>query len=128
MAAIKKRGVVSFPKCGRTWIRLFLYYYWMFTGIEWSEMEVVFSHERPIKFKRHILLIRHPCDVMVSYFLHAKLRRSHEGSKMAIERFIRNEKYGLPHFNEFYIEQSMRAEGQKPVQRLAQQPLARSSL
>jgi hypothetical protein len=108
---IQERGVVSFPKSGRTWIRLFYQYYSNYTGAR-SKTRVVFRHEDKPEMKRRVLLIRHPCDVMVSNYMHKKMRRR---TKQAVGEFIRNENRGLPLHNKLLTEWSKRTENQMVV-------------
>ena len=108
---LKERGVVSFPKCGRTWIRLFLEYYRRFTGMG-SRTVVIFRHDDSFEFKRRVLLVRHPCDVMVSHYIHKAVRRRWKSS---VSHFIRNKHVGLPAFNDCYTRWSEREDDQLVV-------------
>lgn len=95
-----ERGVISFPKSGRTWIRLFLEYYRRFTGMG-SRAIVVYRHDpNRLDFKKRVLLIRHPCDVMVSYYFHKKIRRR---VKRSMHGFIRSQRYGVYSLNRWYL-------------------------
>lgn len=99
--------MVSFPKAGRTWIRLFLEYYKRFAGRR--QGGVFFRHDDRIYFERQVLLIRHPCDVMVSFHIHRVERRKAGG---AIGRFIRTNSHGIPFFNRCYTQWSQREDNQ----------------
>lgn len=96
-----ERGVISFPKCGRTWIRLFFEYYKRFNGCNLKKTsKIVFRHnDDEFIFDKRILLIRHPCDVMVSYYIHQKMRRK---LNITISEFIRSNDFGIPFFNKQY--------------------------
>lgn len=100
-----KRGVVSFPKCGRTWIRLFLHYYWVFSGIDYKRLHTVFRHDNKVYFKKQVLLIRHPCDVMVSFYFHNTLRKK---AKVSMDQFIRSKRNGIYAYSQSYTEWSER--------------------
>ena len=103
-----KYGVVSFPKCGRTWIRLFLAYYVRDTGIKTF---VSFRHDNKVNYKKRILMIRNPCDVMVSLYFHYSVRRH---IKTNISKFIRGWR-GIPLFNSLYETWSEREDNQLVV-------------
>lgn len=106
-----ERGVVSYPKCGRTWIRLFFEYYGRFTGDHPMDV-IVYAHDDRYEIKRRILLVRHPCDVMVSLYFHKKMRVK---MKASLSQLIRS-KHILPTFNKLYENWSERIEGQQVVQ------------
>ena len=112
MAKVKERGVVSYPKTGCTWIRLFLEYYRLFTGIKFKRMQVVFRHDDKLEFRRRVLLIRHPCDVMVSYYMHRTVRIK---TQMSMAQFVRGKRYGIPCWNERYTAWAERETNQMVV-------------
>jgi hypothetical protein len=113
VTTLYKRGVASFPKCGRTWIRLFLYYYWKFSGLEWSDVEVMFGHGDRFEYRKRVLLIRHPCDVMVSYWLHKTVRGKTQAS---VSQFIRGKRnHGIADWNRRHRVWSQRTENQLVV-------------
>jgi len=113
MPELKERGVISFPKCGRTWIRLFLEYYRRFTHLGGRAVVICRHDTDKGDFKKRVLLIRHPCDVMVSYYLHKKIRRRRGGR--SIRSFIRSQRVGIPFFNKQYREWSKRKDNQLVV-------------
>ena len=106
MSRARDRGVVSFPKCGRTWIRLFLEYYKRLGG---QNIRVVFRHNNEYGFKKRVLLIRHPCDVMVSFWMYRKARRQ---APMPFRELVDSERFGLPRFNRWYSIWSVRKRNQ----------------
>jgi hypothetical protein len=103
------RGVVSFPKCGRTWIRLFLEYYKRLGG---ADSHVVFRHSEELSMTKRVMLIRHPCDVMVSFWMHRRVRRR---SEMPFRDFVESEQFGLPRFNREHLIWSARKDNQLVV-------------
>lgn len=102
----EKFGVVSFPKCGRTWIRLFLEYYSMYTN---SYPRIVFRHNDQFDFEKRVLMIRHPCDVMVSLHLHYTFRKK---SNISLSEWIRHDDVGIPLLNKLYGVWSERTDNQ----------------
>jgi len=84
--------VTSFPKSGRTWIILFFKYY----NRNRDNNEVYTTHHTdPLSYKKNVLLIRNPADVLVSLYFHKKFRVSK--SLPGFNEFI---KAWLPVFNE----------------------------
>ena len=66
--------VLSFPKCGRTWIRVFAHHYNLLT--RYDKLNLYFKHQLP-EDKRHtrkLLLVRDPCDVLVSWYFYQMTR------------------------------------------------------
>jgi len=106
---IKERGVVSFPKSGRTWIRLFLEYYKRLGG---QDVTVIFRHDNELGFRRRVLLIRHPCDVLVSYWIRQRVTRR---KSMTFREFVDSERYGLPRYNRWHSIWSTRTRNQLVV-------------
>ncbi len=111
MAELKERGVVSFPKCGRTWIRLFLEYYRRLSGMG-SRTVVIFRHDNEFGFKKRVLLVRHPCDAMVSFWIHREVRRR---AGEQVSDFIKSSQHGIPCFNRWYSMWSKRKQDQLVV-------------
>lgn len=99
-------GVISFPKCGRTWIRLFLEYYKRLGG---ADSRVIFQHDERLAVAKRVLLIRHPCDVMVSFWMHRRVRRD---SAVPFRDFVESEEFGLPRFNRQHRAWGKRGDGQ----------------
>ena len=89
--------VLSFPKCGRTWILYFLQTYMHITGHQFSH--VVFKHLPSRSCRTRIVLTRDPCDVMVSYYYHVTMRM---GIDICMDDFIRHKRYGIPFYNKCY--------------------------
>jgi len=88
------RGVVSFPKSGRTWLRLFFQYY---------GGQIHFTHKVDrdgYPLRQRILLIRNPCDVMVSWYFHLTVRML---KNFTLPQLIRDPR-GLRAYNEFHKE------------------------
>ena len=98
-----ERGLLTLPKSGRTWVRLFIQYYSQYSGLV-KESAILIKHNDYHHVDRRALLIRHPCDVMVSYFLHRKMRTKGTNN---FPVFVRS-KRGLPVFNQNYTEWSER--------------------
>lgn len=120
--------LVSFPKSGRTWVRVFLAKYCsLVTGrrmdldfdswiVRKGEPRIMFTHagyqaqdifdvERYVASftgKRVILLIRHPCDVCVSYYHQLLHRTDAEDQRtlgfspdVTLSAFVRSPRFGL---------------------------------
>jgi hypothetical protein len=104
----KRYGLVSFPKCGRTWVRLFLEYYKRNSETK-IKQQLIFRHIDEFEFKKRILLIRHPCDVMVSFHFHRTVRTKMD---LNIHDFIRHPQCGIPAFNDVYKKWSKRQNNQ----------------
>ena len=113
--------VISFPKSGRTWLRMLIadyyakvyelnltpsfYQLWrqnyrvpiiQFTHMGSSEedfLEFNFNYKKMLK-KKVVCLIRDPRDVIVSYYFH-KTRRERRLRDLTIQDFIQNEIYGI---------------------------------
>jgi len=75
-------------------------------------MMVFFRHDDRWDYKRRVLLIRHPCDVMVSYWVHKTVRGK---TKVPISNFIRHRRVGIPRFNKWYTRWSQREHDQLVV-------------
>lgn len=91
--------VTSFPKAGRTWIILFFKHYDKNSGNKTSISTT--HHTKNISYKKNLLLIRNPCDVLVSLYFHKKFRI---GKKLpGFGEFIR---VWLPVFNKSHKEWS----------------------
>jgi hypothetical protein len=117
--------VVSFQKCGKTWLRMMLSKVLMDVyGIKKQKLDLQFmtllsrapniliSHAGSTKFpnkidfvrlfkhKKIVFLVRDPRDIIVSLFHSARTREKiYEGSELST--FIRDERYGFHHIIEF---------------------------
>lgn len=91
------RTVLSYPKCGRTWVRLFFHYYLDLIG---EEDNIIFTHKEEDAIGRRIVLIRDPRDVMVSAYMHYKYRKKRGKSRKTISSFIRHPKYGVKNYRD----------------------------
>jgi len=80
--------ILSFPKCGRTWIRAFFILYERDTGIPINVEYRHTTYKSAPTFKR-VLLVREPCDIMVSYYFQAKYRSTKNFKCSDIKEFIR---------------------------------------
>lgn len=98
--------VVSYPKSGRTWLRVMLgKYFELAYGTKFTTelqkikkpVRIKFSHDKQIlRFvgkRKCIVLTRDPKDVIVSFFYHERFRR--ERFNKDISSFIRDKKYGI---------------------------------
>ena len=83
----------SYPKSGRTWLRIWLQDYADGVGVELPE--IVWSHE-PWKARRRIWLYRNPLDTLVSRWCHKHYR---EGLEMGLPEFLRHPLFGIAHWN-----------------------------
>lgn len=116
--------VVSFPKSGRTWLRMLLatYFHHAYgvrrvpvTTEQWREnwrVPVIrFTHmgsdrgdplDQGFDFRRHadrkvVYLVRDPRDVLTSYYFHVTRRWKRVPAHLVeLSGFIRDERYGLP--------------------------------
>lgn len=88
--------VLSFPKSGRTWVRLFLGIYAEIAKIDLPH--IVWAHEE-WKSDRRLLLLRDYPDLLVSYYFQKTAR---EGVDMDIHTFIRHPLFGVRAVNECY--------------------------
>ncbi len=101
--------LVSFPKAGRTWVRLML---------EQLDVNIEFTHDgsghvRRIPFNKLfknkaaynnikvVLLVRDPRDMVVSGFFHSTKRK--KVFKGTISEFIRDKRHGIRKIVQFYI-------------------------
>jgi len=78
--------LLSFPKSGRTWIRAFLVIYEDLSGIP---TEIIYKHQvfhKNPKRKR-LLLVRDPCDILVSLFWENKYRSNLRSKKRYLRDF-----------------------------------------
>lgn len=109
--------VVSYAKCGRTWLHLMLGKA-VCTQFGIPEKEIlrshnftqraglrrtIFTHARSLpayRGKHVLLLVRDPRDVIVSHYCDAGLRRGNFSG--TISEFMRDEKYGIARLLEFY--------------------------
>lgn len=91
--------VLSFPKSGRTWIRVFIIYYEYETGFR---SNILYKHSEDDKFDRRLLLVRHPCDILVSSYFQYKYRSRNKTRKKvdlsSMKNFIRSH-YGAEHLS-----------------------------
>lgn len=123
-------GLVSYPKCGRTWLRVMVgralaetYGLDDISPLDWQQLSQAVEELPPLfvdhednphrkaprelehnkgKFKRSriILLVRDPRDVIVSLYHHEAYR--HATYKDGISRFIRREKGGIDSLIAYY--------------------------
>lgn len=122
---MNKNFIVSFPKCGRTWLRVAMGKSLVVEN-GWDRKSILsppvpdyplFTHAMDISgnpsiadadswdtltgeldsFKGSVvlLLVRNPLDVMVSYFCHRSHREALDDSTGTISEFIRRKEYGL---------------------------------
>lgn len=101
--------VISFPKSGRTWLRIMLDKLNIFlnyshdgsspyeNSLHYSEME---EDKSKYKNNRIIFLIREPKDVTVS--LYFQMTKRADKKYKNIHSFFRNEKYGIKRVLKFY--------------------------
>jgi len=115
--------IVSFPKSGRTWVRVmigkvlseisgkeFTIHLERFGGK--SVPYIYATHDRPVQSwkpisrtarrygkKKVVLLVRDPRDVVVSYFFHCTKR--HSAFSGDLSEFIRDEQYGVDEIIDF---------------------------
>ncbi|MHC4362954.1 MAG: sulfotransferase domain-containing protein [Planctomycetota bacterium] len=90
--------VLSFPKSGRTWVRLFLGAYAERAGIVLPG--IVFAHD-DWKCDKRLLLLRDYPDLLVSYYFE-KTVRERVPLEMDIHTFIRHPLFGVQAVNECY--------------------------
>jgi len=107
------RYVLSYPKCGRTWVRVFMKWYFDLLGGDMPE--IFYVHKERDAFKqghkrgdtdfRCVLLWRQPCDVMVSHYFEKTVRGRAPRSKgiydealSNISSFIRNKDLGIKEY------------------------------
>jgi hypothetical protein len=111
--------LVSFPKSGRTWLRVMLDE----LGIEIPVTHDGSDYKNPVHFtelkpcggsfsgRKVIFLVRDPRDVVVSYYFELKKRqKAYAGS---IEDFIKDPRYGIErviHFNKAWFRQNVCSE------------------
>ena len=84
--------VLSYNKCGRTWIRAFMIVYERLTGMS---AKIYYKHKPFTKSpeKKRLLLVRDPCDTLVSLYFHYKYRsriNRKRAENMDIKSFIRS--------------------------------------
>ncbi len=101
--------VVSYPKCGRTWLNVMLdkldvYLKMTHDGSSWKINAVNFKqlsvNKKSFQNNRIILLIRDPRDVIVSYYFHDTKRDLLINE--SISEYIRNDVYGIRRFLQYY--------------------------
>ena len=80
--------------------------------MDYARTRVDFDHYDQFDFEKRILLVRHPCDVMVSYHFHRTVRRK---ARASISALVRSERIGIPSFSRCYVEWSKRKNGQMVV-------------
>jgi len=128
VALIKQAEFVflSFPKCGRTWVKYFLAHYFAVALRQSFSLEfdstnpkIHFTHDffswyqdvvEPVRLlgsqyyreKKLILLVRDPRDAVVSYY-HHKVRRDKANVNLDIDSFCLSELYGIERQSEFVI-------------------------
>ena len=99
-----QRFVLSYPKAGRTWLRIFFHYYF-----NQEDPGVIYLHkeERIVNFRdpekqmRRILLLRNPCDIMVSYYFHETIvKRKSKKNIQNMSEFIRHPLVGVHRLKE----------------------------
>jgi hypothetical protein len=104
LSKFKKNYVISYPKSGRTWVRVMLgqmginpYY----THDDSGTIGIGVSNNKEIyKNKKVLFIIRNPKDVIVSsYFQQTKRRKNYNGT---IQNFIRDKKFGVQSILKFY--------------------------
>jgi len=94
--------LISFPKCGRTWMRMMLARLIDSMGIDYLKNEPILSLHYSVdevlenigKNVNILYITRDPKDVVVSYYCEEGIRKGRY--KGDISSFIRNEKQGLP--------------------------------
>jgi hypothetical protein len=97
-----QRFILSYPKSGRTWLRLYITIYFML--LEEEMPTVLCSHSEaqieqlrdPERRVKRILLVRNPYDVLVSFYFQETVsaRRDKRGIR-SISEFIRHPKVGI---------------------------------
>lgn len=109
--------VISFPKCGRTWVRFFLGKYdSLYYGRpqKFKIKNLLFTHclanispdilnvkkeILKLKSKKVIFITRDPRDVLISYYFQYTKRENHP--EINLSNFIRNDKLGIKRILEF---------------------------
>ena len=115
---------LSFPKCGRTWLRsLINHYYYILYPLSVTQEDYLYASKKPIirfthlgktlsghdlnkrlsflKKKKTILIFRDPRDVFVSYYMHITKAGHHPNDNIfdwdavSISEVLRSEKYGI---------------------------------
>jgi len=115
---------LSFPKCGRTWLRsLINHYYYILYPLSVTQEDYLYSSKKPIirfthlgktlsghdlnkrlsflKKKKTILIFRDPRDVFVSYYMHITKAGHHPNDNIfdwdtvSMSEVLRSEKYGI---------------------------------
>ena len=112
---IEDAFLVSFPKAGRTWIRVMLAKLLQMNGGNPKKLELIrFRHDgagalihhaskESWKDDRVILLVRSPKDIIVSFYFQVTLREKKIwGYEGTLSDFIRSEKYGINTVIKFY--------------------------
>ena len=115
MEAFDDVFIISFPKAGRTWVRVMLAKLLEMNGGDPKRLELI-KHDHDgmgdlihqpsrdrWKNNRIILLIRDPRDIIVSFYFHVTLREEriwhYHGS---MSQFIKDPKYGISNIIKFY--------------------------
>ena len=84
--------ILSYPKSGRTWVRVFTLFYGDLLG---KPINFLFRHSYKANRKR-VLLVREPCDILVSLYHQYKYRSSNMRKKginlNSLKDFIRDER------------------------------------
>lgn len=128
--AITETYIVSFPKCGRTWLRMLLAHYFSleynvdinpeiliqwrqnirvprirFTHLGSDQLEYLENQSNFLNYRRKKLLymIRDPRDVVVSYYYHITKRWGSKPRDVSdIDDFAFHSRYGIPRIVYFY--------------------------
>lgn len=116
-------GVVSYPKAGRTWLRLMMSL--SLSGKEIDEAveitkltrfslkypTIIFQHDdflnpsqsfKTHKFSKTILLIRDPRDVVVSSYFEHTLRSGGYSCEKSLSDFLRDDRFGINNIINYY--------------------------
>jgi len=106
--------LLSYPKAGRTWVRVMLAKLSEIMGGDPKKKEMIrYKHPKPcfngeqlrfkVNSKKIILLYRDPRDIVVSNFFQVTLREKQKWNfKGNISKFIRDEKFGIGDIINFY--------------------------
>ena len=98
--------VVSYAKCGETWVQEILIKYFgcnlIDAHIRYGVPYIKFSHRRKVDNKKAgvILLTRQAGDVMISYYHH--MTKRHCTFRGSVLDFLKSEKYGIKSYRKFH--------------------------